>query len=183
MKSKFKTILFLSFIVAIISSCKEEDTPPIENDEELITTVELTFTNNSDPTDISTFVFKDTDGPGGNDPETFDTIRLNTMTEYELAITLLNESVTPAEDITVEVEEEGADHQFFFEVEPIDLLSLSYNDTDVNGNPIGLINTATTNSSGDGTLTVILKHQPGIKDGSVTTGETDIELDFVVEVD
>lgn len=53
---------------------------------------------------------------------------------------------------------------------------------DVNGYPIGLLNSVMTNAAGTGTLNVVLKHQPGIKDGSSTTGETDVELLFQLEV-
>ncbi|KRP08438.1 MAG: hypothetical protein ABR95_11770 [Sphingobacteriales bacterium BACL12 MAG-120813-bin55] len=164
------------------TSCKETETPPVENEEELITTVELTFTNQDDPADVLTFRFSDPDGPGGADPDTFDTIRLATSSVYDLSVFLLNESVSPVEDITTEVEEEGTDHQFFFVVDPASLLSVVYADTDSNGDPIGLLNTVTTNTAAAGTLTVILKHQPDMKDGSSTTGETDIELSFITEV-
>jgi hypothetical protein len=67
-------------------------------------------------------------------------------------------------------------------VDPASLLSVVYADTDSNGDPIGLLNTVTTNTAAAGTLTVILKHQPDMKDGSSPTGETDIELSFIKEV-
>lgn len=181
---KSRIILLSSILFSIMfwTSCKETETPPEENEEELITTVALTFTNQADAADVQTFRFRDTDGPGGAAPETFDTIRLSEATTYDLSIELLNESISPVEDITEEVEEEGADHQFFFVVNPPSMFTVEYNDTDSNGDPIGLVNQVTTNTAASGTLTVILKHQPGIKDGSSTTGETDIELDFVTEV-
>jgi hypothetical protein len=53
-------------------------------------------------------------------------------TTYSGAVTL-NESVTPVDDITVEVEE-GLEHQLFFRLRK--QLSLYYADADVNGKPI-----------------------------------------------
>ena len=44
----------------------------------------------------------------------FDTLHLKIGATYETTITLLNESVTPAKDITVEVVAEANDHQFYY---------------------------------------------------------------------
>lgn len=181
MKSNILIIGLLTFTFLTFYSCKDEETPPVENEEELITTVNLKFTDVAAGAEF-VFTFRDTDGPGGNAPEQFDTIQLGAMSEYVLEIELLNESESPAEDITEEVEEEGADHQFFFTPEPASLLSITYDDADTNGDPIGLLNTVMTNAADTGTLKVVLKHQPGIKDGSSTTGETDVELVFELEV-
>jgi hypothetical protein len=43
-------------------------------------------------------------------------------TTYSGAVTFLNESVTPVDDITVEVQEEGLEHQLFFRLEAIGAL-------------------------------------------------------------
>ena len=60
---------------------------------------------------------------------------------------------------------------------------------DANGNPIGLLTTVTTEEPGNGTITVILRHEPdkfalGVSNGDITNagGETDIEVVFNVEV-
>ena len=115
-------------------------------------------------------------------PTQFDTIQLDAATTYHLTTTLLNESVSPSEDITVEVQDEGVDHQFFYTVEGgLDMI-IEYDDTDANGNPVGIHNIVTTGVGGEGVFTVILKHQPGIKDGNITTGDTDVEVDFETKV-
>ena len=44
--------------------------------------------------------------------------------------------------------------------------------------PIGLKNKVKTKDAGEGSFTVRLKHQPNVKDGKETTGDTDIEVDF-----
>ncbi|MCB9019982.1 MAG: hypothetical protein H6546_06610 [Chitinophagales bacterium] len=176
------TLIIAAAAAMFISSCKDAETPQPENESELITTVRLDLVNQSDTTDVSTFYFRDNDGPGGLDPLQWDTVRLAAGTTYDLTIALLDESTLPNGDISAEVEEEGTDHQLFFNIDPASLLTVDYNDSDDNGDPVGLVNVATTSSTGAGTLTVILKHQPGIKDGNQNTGETDVEVEFVLEV-
>jgi putative methionine-R-sulfoxide reductase with GAF domain len=52
-------------------------------------------------------------------------------TTYSRAVSFLNESVTPVDDITVEVKEEGLEHQLFFRLRK--QLSLYLCDADGNG--------------------------------------------------
>jgi hypothetical protein len=185
-KNMKNNILIASIFIglsAFFHSCKEPKEPEVENEEELITTVTLRFTNNADTTDVREFVFKDVDGPGGSNPSQFDTVRLDALGDYTMNVFFLNESVTPAEDITTEIQEEAVDHQLFFIVDPSSLMTITYGDFDINGGDIGLENYVIAGSTGTGTLQVVLKHQPGIKDGNIATGETDVELLFQAEVD
>lgn len=180
-----KKTLFLilaTTIIAFISGCKKVDEPEPEENPELITSVELQFTNTANSADVRTFAFRDPDGPGGNAPTQFDTIQLDNNTDWELVVTLLDESVTPAENITDEVEAESDEHQFFFTVSAGLNFIINYNDADVNGDPIGIINTVNTGDVSSGTFTVILKHQPNTKDGNITTGDTDVEVVFETEI-
>ncbi|MFN3939315.1 MAG: hypothetical protein ACK4IY_01930 [Chitinophagales bacterium] len=172
------TIIIIATITTWISSCKNVDEPEPPDNPELITTVELQFTNTANSTDVRTFAFRDPDGPGGNAPIQFDTIQLDNNTVWDLVITLLDESESPAENITEEVEEEGDEHQFFFTVSASLNLTVNYNDADINGDPIGIINIVNTGDASSGNFTVILKHQPGTKDGNITTGDTDVEVVF-----
>ena len=117
---KTNKLFIFSIATAIIglttfTGCKDEEVPDIVNEEELITTVSLAFENTLTG-ELNTFLFRDIDGPGGAAPTQFDTIRLTAASDYTLTTTLLNESISPAEDITVEVAEEGVDHQFFYTV-------------------------------------------------------------------
>jgi len=131
--------------------------------------------------------FNDPDGDGG----TAATITGGTLAANETyagSIELLNETETPAEDVTEEIAEEDDEHQFFFQSD-IAGLAVAYGDTDGDGNPLGLKITVTTVDAGTGTLTVTLRHEPdknasGVAEGDITNagGETDIEVDFPVEV-
>lgn len=169
---------FVFATLLLFSGCNDDEDPVIENEEELITTVRLTLTEGDN---TLTFDWKDLDGDGAN-PPVVDDIVLQAGKTYSVAVTLLNESVTPAENISEEVAEEAGEHQLFFLVSDGLGLEVSYSDEDDNGNPLGLEATFTTGDSASGTLTVVLRHEPnklapGVADGDITNagGETDIE--------
>lgn len=183
-----KIILYLCvglLTVSTIVSCKKE-TPETPHEHEVITTLKYTLT----PADSGTVVvltFKDLDGEGGNEPIiTGGTLAANTA--YTGAIKLLNESETPVEDMTAEIKEEDKEHQFFF-VSTITGVSVSYDDQDADGKPVGLKTKLTTGAAGNGNLKVTLKHEPnksasGVSSGDITNagGETDIEVTFPINV-
>ena len=183
-----KSLLLLTLVLTIsltFSACDKDD-PEVPNEEELITTLSYSLTPTGGGTAIS-LSFQDLDGDGGNAP----TIVGGTLTAnqtYTGAIALLNESESPAEDITAEIQEEDEDHQFFFQ-SSISGLTVGYNDQDADGNPIGLSSTLTTGATGSGTLTITLRHEPsksasGVSDGDIANagGETDIEVTFPIDV-
>ena len=183
--------LLLAFLALslTISSCKKDDepeTPVIPNEEEVITTLIYRLTPALGGDEI-TFSFVDIDGDGGQDPiYTEPTLMANTS--YAASIELFNETEDPAENITLEIDEEDEEHQFFFSTD-LSGTSVSYADFDNNGNPIGLSTVLETTDAGSGTLTITLRHEPnkegtGVSDGDITNagGETDIEVSFNVEV-
>jgi hypothetical protein len=99
-----------------------------------------------------------------------------------MAIELLDESKSPVDDITKEVEEESYEHLFVYTPSPAALLTYTYGDKDKNNYPIGLTGSAVTGAAGDGKLKVQLRHQPGAKNGSPTPGSDDVNLDFILKV-
>ena len=89
--TKFLFIALVSGLLAF--SCKKDkldpvENPPAQNEEELITTFKLTFTDSSGIDPTKEFYFKDIDGPGGNAPSLFDTIRINSNQTYLVSIEL-----------------------------------------------------------------------------------------------
>ena len=102
--------LFLSTSL-VITSCSNEDAPV--NEEELITTVTAVYTPQNGGTAI-TLTYKDLDGDGPNAATFTVSGAFATNTTYNGIITFLDETKTPAEDITAEIEEEGAAHQIFY---------------------------------------------------------------------
>lgn len=170
-----KPALALFLITSLLTGCKDDDDTPPVNEEELITTINLKLTENGTANAV-TASFRDIDGPGGAAP-TFTELILKPNTLYNAEITVLDESKTPAEDITAEIEEEKEDHQFFYSPTNVNL-TVAYDDLDDNNLPIGLKTKITTGAASTGKLKVTLKHQPGLKNNNIATGETDIEVEF-----
>jgi len=190
MKRKmFKPFMFaLGAFSLVVVSCKKDDLKPtddhVHNDSELITTLELKFSGKGVLGNDTTFVitFNDPDGDGGNAPTQFDTIHLLKNSTYNVALTLLDKSKTPADTISNEVLEEANDHLFFYSSNPSGLVNVLITDKDSNNKNLGLKSTWTTTNVGSGKVKVKLMHQPGVKDGTSETGDTDVEVDFEVNV-
>lgn len=177
---KKSSILFLCLVLGF-SACKKED--EIGEENELITTIKLNFKNGNE---IKSFSYKDLDGEGGKAP-IIDKINLASNTTYDLSIEFLDESKSPALNITEEVSGESDEHLVLFTPSATVLGSYSYSDKDVNLLPVGLIGKYRTQSTGVGTLKVQLRHQPPIngknsKDGTPNPGSDDINIDFVLEI-
>ena len=181
-----KSLIAALVIVSLFFHSCEKDEPVIVDPPEVITTLTYTLTPN-DGGDTVELSFKDLDGDGGNAPEIVGGT-LTTNTTYVGALGLLNEQESPAGDIGAEVSEEDEEHQFFFQTS-IAGMDISYTDEDADGNPVGLNTELTTTDAGNGTITIILRHEPskgatGVSDGDITNagGETDIEVTFNVDV-
>lgn len=179
-----KLIALLVIPVIFSTSCSNDDAPV--NEEEVITTVTTTLVGGGQ---TITLTSRDLDGDGPNAPVVTVSGNLTAGTTYTGSTTFLNELESPAEDITVEVEEEGADHQVFYQL-PSSIGTVTYTDTDANGRPIGLNFTLVAGTSGStGTLTVTLRHLPnktasGVSGGDITNagGNTDAAVSFSVAV-
>ncbi len=165
----------------LLYSCnKKNNTPPNPNEEELITTVQLNFTDSAGVQAPVTAIYRDTDGDGGNNPVQWDSIRLKANTTYYTSILLLDESKSPVDTISQEVLAEGAEHLFCFTVTGA---NTAIQRTDSDGTyEIGLQSKWTTGAVSNGNVRVVLKHQPDVKNGSCDPGETDIDLNFVLQV-
>lgn len=189
------TILFevFSLISAVLffSGCGKDDPEPV-NENELITKVMARFVKvNQDgiPTGEDPLIFSwvDSDGDGPGTP-VIETILLESNQYYELSLQLLDESKTPAEDITSEIQEEDEEHQFFFTLTGI-IGDIAYADEDRNGKPIGITSILTTEGAGEGSLNIVLKHQPdknapGVEGGNPSNagGDTDLDITFPVTI-
>lgn len=184
-----KTIKFLSMMATaalLVTSCSDDDDagPEEVNEEEVITTMTVTLT----PTGGGSAVVlqsQDLDGDGPNTPEITVSGNLVAESTYEGEIELLNETETPAEDVTEEVEEEGDEHQFIFDITG-SIETIEYDDVDANGNPVGIEFTLTTGAAGNGSLAITLRHEPTKpNDGTLAGagGETDIAQTFAVTVE
>jgi hypothetical protein len=175
-----KFLVYFCFL-ALSFSCKKDDVIP-EDDNELITTVELTFTDVNKKS--STFSFQDKDGDAKTSPEKFDKITLDKNMEYSLNIQIYDETKNPRKDITEEIKVEGDVHLFIYKIDPVSLISFKIVDLDKNGLGIGLKSSVKSqNVPGIGKFNLILKHQPPVngkvvKNGNEAGGSTDIDLVF-----
>ena len=114
MSRNILSYLPLAFVPILFISCEKED-PFIPEEPELITTLSYTLTPVNGGDDV-VLLFKDIDGDGGEAPSiSSGTLEVNQ--EYTGTISLLNESIMPAENISDEIREEDEDHQFFFQSE------------------------------------------------------------------
>jgi len=176
-----RKLMFLLTAVSLFSVSCEKDDKEDPNEEELITTVRVSLVEQGTTT-TQVFSFRDVDGPGGAVP-TIDSIRINANKSYAATMQFLNESVTPAEDITAEVIKEANDHQVYFEPTGVSLVASNLNN-DGRGLPLGVTSTWTAGGVGIGKMKVTLKHKPGTKAANdpVSKGETDIEVEFGVRL-
>lgn len=184
--SYFFFVLLLGSLI-FFSGCDDDDNQPLPNEEEVITTLTYTLTPTTSGPPV-VFTFRDLDGDGGN-PPVITNGTLQSGITYTAALSLLNETETPAEDITEEIEEEDAEHQFFFAVGSGLNLTVDYADQDGDGNPVGLATTAVAGAASSGNLTITLRHEPnktaaGVSAGNIANagGETDIEVTFAVTI-
>lgn len=186
-KTKINKTLLLLFVSALFfSACSSDDDPEPENETEIITRVEMTFTNTLNPSDVVLAKFDDPDGAGGNEP-TFTHPTLTAGTVYSVGIELYND--IEGENITLEIEEEDDEHQFFFIPTGNVFTSIAYDDIDPLGKPVGLSSIFTTGAASTGTLRVVLRHMPdknaaGVEEGILNNagGDTDIDIIFNVTV-
>lgn len=170
-------------LATVMAGCKGSDPEPEEN--EFISTVQVTFTPAGGGSPI-TASWKDLDGDGGMAP-TVTPLNLAANTTYTVAVKFLNETVSPVDDITKEVEEEADEHLVVFTPAPANLLQFTITDRDSRNFPIGLASRAVTTGAGTGNLQVVLRHQPPvngqpIKNGSPTLGSTDADVTFGVTI-
>lgn len=181
-----KNLQFIStaiFAIAVFASCSsDDDMPVVVHEEEVITTMTITLTPDGGGTPVI-FQTRDLDGDGPNPP----VVTVGDLTAgitYNGTIVLLNETVSPPDDITAEVEAEGEEHQFFYTIGGGLDVTTEYTNFDDNGNPLGTRFTLTTAEASSGTLTFTLRHNltkpnTGLGDAG---GETDIAATFDVTV-
>jgi len=180
-----KSLIFsLVAFSSIFQACKKDEKDPAPtNPGEVITTVKLFLRNVADTTETASATWKDPDG-GNASNATVDSLFLSPNKTYEGTVLFLDETKNPAEDITEEILEEDDEHLVVYK--PLGFtenqLKFTIKDRDKNNLPVGLIYQLKTEVTGKGKLDVLLKHQPGVKNGTEAPGETDAEVSFPVRI-
>ncbi len=184
--------LYAAAATLFFAACKKEkNDTPTENENEEITTVKLTFTNVAVPAEKVVATWKDLDGSGGTAP-VINKINLKANTTYTLTTEVLDETKNPPDNVTEEIEEEGDEHRLFhlFFVNANAPVTDSVNtaatviplDKDANNLPIGLEVSVATKNAFTGFLRMVVRHQPGTKNGTYGPGSTDASAEFPIEI-
>jgi len=183
-----KTIKILSLLaiaaVTFNSCSSDDDAPEPVNEEETITTMTVSLVAPGGGTTV-TLQSQDLDGDGPNDPDKTVSGNLAANTTYTGSVVFLNETETPAEDITEEIEEEDEEHQVFY-IPSGSITDVTSDDVDGNGEPVGLAFTLETGDAGNATLAVTLIHEPKKpNDGTLADagGEPDFTATFSLTVE
>ena len=180
---KFLTIALFTSILFIGCSKDDDQQPQPVNEEEVITTLTVSLVPEGGGTTVS-LQSRDLDGDGPN-PPVINTGNLATGVTYSGSIVLLNETVDPAENITEEVEEESAEHQFFYTSGGDLDITISNENLDSEGNKLGTEFSLVAGAASSGTLTFTLRHEPkkpntGLDDAG---GESDIIASFDITIE
>ncbi len=182
-----KNLYFLAtvFFTILLASCsKDNETPEAVNEEELITTLKVTLVPVSDG-DTIVLTTRDLDGDGPNEPVITVSSNLVAGVSYNGSIELLDETKSPADNITEEVEEEADEHQFFYTVGSGLDVTVTATNLDSNGNFLGTEFLLTSNAASSGSLTFTLRHEPTKPNEGLSSagGETDIAATFSIIVE
>ena len=173
------------FATLFMVACSDDDgnAPLPVNEEELITPMTITLTPEGGGADI-TLQTRDLDGDGPNPPVVTVSGNLTAGVSYDGVIKLLNETENPPDDITLEVEGESDEHQFFYTRAGGLNVATGYSNFDNNGNPLGTEFKLSSNVPSSGTLTFTLRHEPTKPNNGLSSagGETDIAATFNITV-
>jgi len=183
MKNTLRPLFAIAAFALAITSCKKDVTEE-ENENEVITTVQLTFTPVGGGAAL-TYKWEDLDGDGGAAP-VIDLVTLAANKSYNTEIVLMDKTKNPVEITSEEVLEEAVDHRFYFEPSGVNI-TVSNLSNDPNGIPVGLTSTWTTGAASTGTMKITLRHY---ENGGKTLTDavndpkssTDVEATFSTKV-
>lgn len=187
MKKLYPVYLTAILLFFTISACEKSVEPKPISDQELITTVTLNLYDSANTSNKISVTWKDLDGEGGKSP-VIDTLKLKSNVTYLGKIVLKDDTKIPPQDISIEVEKEKNQHQFFFKSnsELNNLLGIMVNDYDTNipPLPVGLefkLIVGKTNETKKGLLNIFLSHYEGVKIVAPSP-ETDVNVDFPIQI-
>ena len=181
-------LLLLLPVALLTTACtKNEQNPAPTNDNEAITTATLTLTSQTTPvqTAIATVESLNTNADFSKA-----TLNLKANTTYTGAATLLDKTKTPTLDVSAGVKTEANEHLFVYTFTPATgspaSMTVTITDKDTNPAPgpypVGLATQIKTGAAGTGSLNVVLRHQPNVKNGTPTPGSSDLDTTFPVVV-
>ncbi len=187
-----KTVKFLAFFFIAglsLTSCSDDDdnSPEVVNEEEVISDVSITFTDEGGASTTYTYTDPLYREDSYVDPE----IHLISGETYTVKMNFYNNSdPEDPEVVTDEIREEKDDHflEFAFQGANVTVSRVDEDTIDSNDVKIGLTTRWTAGDASQGSTTVTLIHQPETKDtsnpnGSHTGGETDAQVTYALVID
>jgi hypothetical protein len=215
--SAYKNTFVLLFAGSLLfmTGCnkKESTVTPAPPSNEFLTTVELKLTNTANASDIVLAIWRQLDPTGTANPDTSKALlNLKANATYSAQVILLDETQSPAANVSDEIKDRVNYHLFFFQPTPISQsnLIISNTSTDIpvsdgtvvsatgpylnlvvsrtdldNNNPplqVGLTDNFVTGAASNGWLRVVLRHQPNVKNGTYDPGSADLDVNFKVTI-
>jgi len=179
-----KSLLLLLPAALLLGSCnKDEQNVAPTGDNEAITTATLTLTSQTTPVQTVTATVENLNTSADFSKAA---LLLRPNTTYTGTITLLDKTKTPTLDVSAAVKKEANEHLVVYTPAPAALLTVTITDKDTNPAPgpfpLGLATQIRTAAAGTGTLRVVLRHQPDVKNGTATPGTSDLDITFPVVV-
>ncbi|HVU54799.1 MAG TPA: hypothetical protein VHD83_07080 [Puia sp.] len=187
MRKGFCLTLTAGLIMLFFYACKKDEktvSPPLPGNE-FLTTVRLVATNTADANDVQVATITDTTiiahpADSINHP----TLTLKAGSTYNVSVLFLDETKTPAGNVTDDIYDRRNYHLLCFDISGGATLTVARTDLDTNNPPlpIGLQDKFTTGAASTGTLNVQLRHQPNAKNGSCDPGSSDADVDFNIVI-
>jgi hypothetical protein len=181
-KLSFLTLLLAGYFMLGITACSkhdEHDDHDHDHENELITTVKL-YVIETGTSDTVSYAWKQVGGPGT--AIVVDSMLLKQGKIYEVFTEVLDESKTPANNITEAIRKDANSHRFVYtsNISSLLLHVLDF-DTQSPAMELGLkFRITSPDVMGSGNLKCVLKHYTSSepKTKGVNTGSTDIEVQF-----
>ena len=180
MKLINKKTVFISFfglVIILLHNCTDNtNTPQPSSNPEFITTVRFELTDTLTGQKLN-YYYRDLDGNKVNNPNQLDTILLNQNRFYKTILFLLNESnPNGIKNVTSEIQNTKDNHIVCYDI--INLNTEIVRTDSSNFLPVGIKSNWKTGLKSNGNITLILKHQQGVKNGTCDPGEIDLEIKF-----
>jgi hypothetical protein len=182
---KIRLFMIPVLFVALFTACSDNDDPAPVNPEELITNVNVIFTNAADATDIVTLSAVSADGIVA--PTLVVSGPFTSGAVYNATVTITDNINN--ENILEEIVEEKDEHFFVYDQSGVafTMMRAATDEVRTDGESLGLNTTWTAGPAASGTITVLLIHEPTtVSDdggfGSASGGEFDINNSWSVTI-
>ncbi len=175
-KITLRTLLFTLLLSGLaVTGCEKDPDTVQENITRVL--VHLTGANGFE----QEFEWSDPDG-GDASNATVETIVIpaSAGATIQCRLHVYDDTKTPAKELTNEIEAEGDEHLFVFNVTGANI-GVAYDDTDSNGKKLGLQSVWTKGAASTGSINIKLYHEPTDKDNlNAPGGEVDFDVSFPI---